>query len=136
MEYSNKIINSLKRLGEGNKILDIDRELFSPFFPHRLYQLENHVNFGMLDDQILLLVFVGLVRREIDLKFKQASTAPVWRIYAIIEQRGLDPHLLCANWAFQYADNDYIPFGLGSRKGCCTAYKYKKILYQILIKTL
>ena len=33
MEYSKKIINSLKRLGEGNKILDIDRDLFLPFYP-------------------------------------------------------------------------------------------------------
>lgn len=125
MDDSQEMIYSLKRLGEGNKILDIDRELFSPFFPHRLYQLEHYVNFGMLDDQTLLLVFVGLVRIETDLKFKQASTIPVWRIYTIIEQRGLDPHLLYANWAFQYADNDYIPFGLGNRKGCRTAYEYR-----------
>lgn len=126
MEYSKKIINSLKRLGEGNIILDIDRDLFSPFYPHSLYQLESHINFEMLDDQTLLLVFVGLVRIETDLKFKQGSTTPIWKIYAIIEQRGLDPHLLYANWAFQYADNEYVPFGFGNRKGCLTAFEYRK----------
>lgn len=125
MEYSKKIINSLKRLGEGNKILDIDRDLFLPFYPYSLYQLDSFINFEMLDDQTLLLVFVGLVRIEIEMKFRQGSTTPVWRIYAIIEQRRLDPHLLYANWAFQYADNEYIPFGFGNRKGCLTAFEYK-----------
>ena len=125
IEYSEKIVNSLKRLREGNKILDIDWELFSPFYPHNLFHLESYVNFGLLDDRTLLLVFIGLVRIETDLQFKQASTTPVWRIYGIIEQRGLDPHLLYANWAFQYADNDYIPFGFGNRKGCHTAFEYK-----------
>lgn len=126
MDDSKEMIYSLKRLGEGNKILDIDKELFSSFYPHNLYKMEHYIDFGMLDDQTLLLVFVGLVRIETDLTFRQASTTPVWRIYTIIEQRGLDPHLLYANWAFQYADNDYIPFGFGNRKGCLTAFEYRR----------
>lgn len=125
MEDSKRIVNTLRRIGEGNIILDADKDLFSSFYPHSLYHLGNCINFESLDDQNLLLVFVGLVRIETELKFRQGSTTPVWRIYAIIEQRGLDPHLLYANWAFQCADNEYIPFGFRNRKGCRSAFEYR-----------
>lgn len=65
----------------------------------------------MLEDKDLTIIFVGLVRVETEMAFDCAETSPAIQVYRIMEHRNLDSHLIFANWAFQYANNAYIPYG-------------------------
>jgi hypothetical protein len=71
----------------------------------------------------VISVFKGLVICEKLLKWKCGSTTPAARVYQYIESRGLDPEYLFADWAFQYSDNEYVPFGF-MRHGEKTAIEY------------
>ncbi len=119
------IIRVLKRIGEGNMILDFDQSLFSQYHPYNLNQIAGIVDFNSLDDSSLVLTFIGMVRIETEMNFRCESTSPALKTYKIISERGIDHHLLIANWAFQYANNDYIPFGIPDRRGSTTAFQFK-----------
>ena len=75
-----------------------------------------------LTDSELLDYFKGLVIIEKEIG-SYGSTTPVARAYSEIENRGLDSDHSLADWAFQYSDNEYIPFGF-IRHGERTAYEY------------
>ena len=70
----------------------------------------------------LVEVFKGLVKCE---KYfgSCGSATPASRIYDEIRRLGLDTDYTLADWAFQYSDNEYIPFG-AIRHGEKTAYEY------------
>ena len=76
-----------------------------------------------LTDDDLVNLFKGWVIVETDLPYYCGSTTPASFLYKIIESRGLDKSYILANWAFQYSDNEYIPFGF-IRHGEETAYEY------------
>ena len=117
-------INALRRISRNNLILPTDKELFMQFYPHNLYAVEKIILFKDLNDEDLLDVFIGLVQIEKDFSFKCGSTTPTWRVYQEISARGLDKHLIFANWAFLYTENDYTPFGLGNRHGANDAFEF------------
>lgn len=74
------------------------------------------------NDEEILNVFKGAVICE---KYfgSCGSATPASRIYNEIHRRCLDPNYNLADWAFQYSDNEYIPFGF-IRHGEKTAYEY------------
>lgn len=74
------------------------------------------------NDEEILNVFKGAVICE---KYfgSCGSATPASRIYDEIQRRNLDPDYFLADWAFQYSDNEYIPFGF-IRHGEKTAYEY------------
>lgn len=116
MEYT-CIKNRLKAIGLGEKCVSptdvfIFRVVINSF--QNLYSITS-------DDEIIY-VFKGTVICE---KYfgSCGSATPASRIYDEIRQRGLDPDYALADWAFQYSDNEYIPFGF-IRHGEMTAYEY------------
>jgi hypothetical protein len=117
----------LTRLGEGNILLSSDRELFSQFLPNKLGDITKCLHFEELDDKDLAITFIGLVRIETEMEFDCAENSPSILIYQIIEQRGLDRHMMFANWAFQYAQNAYIPFGYVPPVSGTSVYQIKNI---------
>lgn len=84
--------------------------------------LRENITSSLTNDD-LVNVFKGWVIVETDLPFYCGSTTPASFLYKIIESRGLDNNYNLANWAFQYSDNEYIPFGF-IRHGEKTAYEY------------
>lgn len=74
------------------------------------------------NNEELIDVLLGLVKCE---KYfgSCGSATPASRIYDEIWRRGLDKDYTLADWAFQYSDNEYIPFGF-IRHGEKTAYEY------------
>ena len=116
MEYT-CIKNRLKAIGLGEKCVSptdvlIFRVVINSF--QNLYSITN-------DDEIIY-VFKGTVICE--KYFGSCGFAtPASRIYDEIRQRGLDPNYALADWAFQYSNNEYIPFGF-IRHGEKTAYEY------------
>lgn len=93
-----------------------------------LFQIEPFYYWGdkfmtdKLNNQELLLYFRGLVIIE-KMIGSCGSTTPAARVYREIERRNLDTDLSHADWAFQYSNNEYIPFGF-IRHGERTAYEY------------
>ena len=75
------------------------------------------------DSEDLINLFRGLVICEKELKWHCGSTTPAAHLYQDIKNRGLDPDYSLADWAFQYSDNEYVPFGF-IRHGERTAYEY------------
>jgi hypothetical protein len=66
---------------------------------------------GTLNNDVLILVFKGIVVVEKHFKLRDGSAATGVNIYKEIQKRQLDMNLELANWSFLYSDNDYIPFG-------------------------
>lgn len=64
-----------------------------------------------LDNDLLILVFKGIVVVEKHFKWRDGSSATGVHIYKEIHKRKLDINLELANWSFLYSDNNYIPFG-------------------------
>lgn len=77
---------------------------------------------NQLDDFYLIIYFKGLVIIEKEVG-SYGSTTPAARAYWEIENRRLDQDHTLADWAFQFSDNEYIPFGF-IRHGEQTAYEY------------
>ena len=71
----------------------------------------------------LISLFRGLVICEKELRWHCGSTTPAAHLYQDINNLGLDQDYSLADWAFQYSDNEYIPFGF-IRHGEQTAYEY------------
>ena len=64
-----------------------------------------------LNNDILILVFKGIVVVEKHFQWKHCSAATGVYMYKEIQKRKLDMNLELANWSFLYSDNSYIPFG-------------------------
>lgn len=116
MDYS-CIKNQLKAIGLGEKCVSPTDVLFFRVVINSFQNLYSITN----DDEIIY-VFKGTVICE---KYfgSCGSATPASRIYDEIRRRGLDTNYTLADWAFQYSDNEYIPFGF-IRHGEKTAYEY------------
>ena len=86
----------------------------------KLYENSLAQNYNSKD---LINLFRGLVICEKELKWHCGSTTPAAHLYQDIKSLGLDQDNSLADWAFQYSDNEYIPFGF-IRHGEKTAYEY------------
>ncbi|MBP9847883.1 MAG: hypothetical protein KBC58_00435 [Flavobacterium sp.] len=64
-----------------------------------------------LNNDILIIVFKGIVVVEKHFQWKHCSAATGVYMYKEIQKRKLDMNLELANWSFLYSDNSYIPFG-------------------------
>jgi hypothetical protein len=133
---SQSLILALSRLGEGNMLLTSDHELFSKFYPNSLSEIEDFINFSQLGDKELALIFIGLVRIETEMQFCWNATSPAIKLYHLIEQRELDRHLIFANWAYQYSQNMYIPFGFAPQEEYISVYEMKGIPVPEIIKSI
>ena len=67
--------------------------------------------FATLTNDMLILVFKGIVVVEKHFQWKHCSAATGVYMYKEIQKRKLDTNLELANWSFLYSDNSYIPFG-------------------------
>lgn len=81
------------------------------------------VDMDAINDNDIILFFKGLVIAEKELSWHCGSTTPAAHVYQHIKSRNLDIDNALADWAFQYSDNEYIPFGF-IRHGEKTAYEY------------
>lgn len=116
-EIKNAVIN----VSLNSKIEDISKLKF-------LMNVKSFPNWGnqimtaRLNGWELISFFKGLVIIEKELGVVD-STTPAVRAYREIEKRNLDLDYSIADWAFQYSDNEYVPFGF-IRNGAQTAYEY------------
>lgn len=117
MEYIYIIRNLLKDIGIGEKSVSPKDAILFRFVINSFQDL-----FPVTNDEDIIYVFKGIVVCE---KYfgSCGSCTPASRIYYEIRRRGLDPDYVLADWAFQYSDNEYIPFGF-RRHGEKTAYEY------------
>lgn len=116
MEYT-RIKNRMKTIGLGEKCVSpTDVLLF------RMVVISFQNLYPITNDDDIINVFKGTVICE---KYfgSCGSATPASRIYDEIRRRGLDTDYALADWAFQYSDNEYIPFGY-IRHGEKTAYEY------------
>lgn len=120
-----KLLRVFQRIAQINRILPEDKDILMLYHPHNLHKIESQIVFNSLDDNVLLDVFVGLVQAEKDLDFKCGSTTPTGMVYRIISTRNIDTHLIFANWAYQYTNNEYTPLGCGNRHGTLSVYDLK-----------
>ena len=67
--------------------------------------------FATLTNDMLILVFKGIVVVEKHFQWRHCSAATGVYMYKEIQKRKLDTNLELANWSFLYSDNSYIPFG-------------------------
>lgn len=98
---------------------------FCPYGSSEAYRIYDMLDIDALADKDLILLFKGLVIAEKELSWKCGATTPASRIYDEICRLGLDTDYALADWAFQYSDNEYIPFGF-IRHGEKNAYEYLK----------
>ena len=96
---------------------------YFPYGSNDAYRIYEILPINALSDCHLTLLFKGLVIAEKELSWKCGSTTPAAHIYQHIDLRGLDIDYSLADWAFQYSDNEYVPFGF-IRHGERTAYEY------------
>lgn len=96
---------------------------FCPYGSSEAYRIYDMLDIDALADKDLILLFKGLVIAEKELSWKCGSTTPASHVYQHIKSRYLDREHTLADWAFQYSDNEYIPFGF-IRHGEKTAYEY------------
>lgn len=87
------------------------------------YHIYDMIDIDAINDNDLILLFKGLVIAEKELSWHCGSTTPAAHVYQHINSRNLDVECALADWAFQYSDNEYIPFGF-IRHGEKTAYEY------------
>ncbi len=111
------IRNQLKAIGFGEKCVSPDDVLLFRMV------INNFQNLYLITNDVDIIgVFKGVVICE---KYfgSCGSATPASRIYDEIRRRGVDSDYTLADWAFQYSDNEYIPFGF-IRHGEKTAYEY------------
>lgn len=119
-----EIYSELIRIGEKGKLEHMPK--LAAIFPlkssnaWKLYENNLAQKYNSVD---ILNLFRGLVICEKELKWHCGSTTPAVQLYQDIKNLGLDPDHSLADWAFQYSDNEYIPFGF-IRHGEQTAYEY------------
>lgn len=98
-------------------------EVYFPKKSSKAYHIYDSLNIDTIPDSILIYLFKGLVISEKELSQHCGSTSPSIHVYQHINSRNLDTEYTLADWAFQYSDNEYIPFGF-IRHGEKTAYEY------------
>ena len=114
----NTIIRNLMRaIGLGVKCVSPYEESFFHLVINNVQDLCSITN-----DEDIIYVFKGTVICEKHFG-SCGSATPASRIYNEILRRGFDTNYALADWAFQYSENEYIPFGL-RRHGEKTAYEY------------
>lgn len=96
---------------------------FYPYGSSEAYHIYDMLYMDALTDNDLIQLFKGLVISEKELSWNCGSTTPAAHVYQHIKLRNLDTEHTLADWAFQYSDNEYIPFGF-RRHGEKTAYEY------------
>ena len=118
------IYKELITIGEVGK-LEYEPKLAALFPPkgYRAWRLYDNSLAQNYNSEDLINIFRGLVICEKELKWRCGSSTPAARLYQDIKNLGLDPDYSLADWAFQYSDNEYIPFGF-IRHGEQTAYEY------------
>lgn len=95
-------------------------------FPHcssHAYKIHDEERISKYSDEEIISLFKGLVIAEKELHWHCGSTSPAAHVYQIITSKQLDPEYLLADWAFQFSDNEYVPFGF-IRHGERTAHEY------------
>ena len=119
-----EIYDELITIGEIGKLENLPKlaTLFPPEGSNAWGLYENTL-FHKYNSADLINLFRGLVICEKELKWHCGSTTPAAHLYQDIKNRGLDPDYSLADWAFQYSDNEYVPFGF-IRHGERTAYEY------------
>ena len=121
---SEEVYLELIEIGRNGKLKNLSklRVLFPPKSSNAwvLYDKTLVQKYNSID---LLNLFRGMVICEKELKWHCGSTTPAAHLYQDIIHRNLDPDYSLADWAFQYSDNEYIPFGF-VRHGERTAYEY------------
>lgn len=121
MDFIPEIKDAVIRVGLNSKIEDMN-ELTNLLNLESFYYWGDKFMTSRLNDSELLNYFKGLVIIEKNIG-SCGSTTPTARVYWEIENRHLDRDYSLADWAFQYSDNEYIPFGF-IRHGEKTAYEY------------
>ena len=121
MNLIHEIKEAVVRVGLNSKIED-KHELTQLMSLKSFHSWGDRIVVERLNDSDLLNYFKGLVVIEKELNV-DGSTTPAVRSYREIEKRNLDHDYVLADWAFQYSDNEYIPFGF-RRNGAQTAYEY------------
>lgn len=111
------IKNQMKAIGLGERCVSPSDSMAFHIVVNSFQKL-----YPITNDEDIIFVFKGIVICE---KYfgSCGSVTPASRIYDEICRRGLDPDYNLADWAFQYSDNEYIPFGF-IRHGEETAYEY------------
>lgn len=122
--YSTTIYNELIYIGETGKIED-GGEIVKNFPTTSCYawKLYNNDLIKCYSGNELINLFKGLVICEREFQWHCGSTSPAAHLYQDIEILGLDADYSLADWAFQFANNEYVPFGF-IRHGEKTAYEY------------
>lgn len=119
-----EIYNEIISVGERGLLDNITS--LSKLFPIKssdAWRLYDNQLVEVYDSQKLINLFKGLVICEKELQWHCGSTTPASHLYQDIKNRSLDPDHSLADWAFQYSDNEYIPFGF-IRHGERSAYEY------------
>ena len=121
MDFIPEIKDAVIHVGLNSKIEDMN-ELTNLLNLESFYYWGDKFMTSRLNDSELLNYFKGLVIIEKNIG-SCGSTTPAARAYWEIENRHLDRDYSLADWAFQYSDNEYIPFGF-IRHGEQSAYEY------------
>ena len=121
MEFIPEIKDAVIRVGLNSKIEDMN-ELTNLLNLESFYYWGDQFMTARLNDSELLDYFKGLVIIEKNIG-SCGSATPAAGAYWEIEYRHLDGDYSLADWAFQYSDNEYIPFGF-IRHGEQSAYEY------------
>jgi hypothetical protein len=106
----NTYIEILKKVG-FSLVVDIENEDILINIAGINYCETWYKTIATLDNDLLILVFKGIVVVEKHFKWRHGSAATGVHIYKEIQKRKLDMNLELANWSFLYSDNSYIPFG-------------------------
>lgn len=105
----NTYIEILKKVGIS-LVVDVENGDVLINIPGINYCVPWNKTIGAMDNDVLILVFKGIVVVEKHFKLRDGSAATGVHIYKEIHKRKLDMNLELANWSFLYSDNDYIPF--------------------------
>lgn len=124
MNYNFSVYSELVQIGRNNSLDKIEEVIkYFPVGSCEAWRLYNNNLIECYSYEELINLFKGLVICEKELRWHCGSTTPAAHLYQDIKNLGLDLDHSLADWAFQYSDNEYIPFGF-IRHGEKTAYQY------------
>lgn len=122
MKFSPLIKEQVIKIGSSPVSNIAELKSLLKFVSEPFYYWGDNFMTANLNNEELIYYFKGLVIIEKELG-SCGSTTPAARAYWEIENRHLDRDYSLADWAFQYSDNEYIPFGF-IRHGEQSAYEY------------
>lgn len=124
MCFYSSVYSELILIGETNSLKNKDVILKNfPIGSSEPWKLYNSTLTTHYSPNELISLFKGLVICEKELQWHCGSTTPAAHLYQDIKNLGLDPDHSLADWAFQFSENEYIPYGF-IRHGEKTAYEY------------